>query len=82
MFTLFSNAFFLATSNAFKLISQASISIFKFFFKAIAMAPLPVHKSIPVFIVLFFNLLIDFSTKYSVSKRGIKTLLFTFILQL
>ena len=82
MFTLFSLAFFLAISKAELLISQASISISKFFFRAISIAPLPQHKSIPVLIFLSFNNLIVFFTFYSVSKRGINTFSSTLILQL
>jgi len=43
---LFSKALFLAIFNALLLISQASISKFKCFFIAIAIAPLPVQISI------------------------------------
>lgn len=80
--TLLSLAFWLAIFKASLLMSQASISISKYFFKDIAIQPLPVQISINDWYFFVFKKFNVFSTKSSVSNRGIKTFSLTVILVL
>ncbi len=84
IFTLLAKAFDDATFKASLLISQAVTLVYgNAFLILTAIQPLPVPISkIDNSLVLYFsfNRLIVFSTNSSVSGRGIKTFLFTFMI--